>query len=80
MFACEKAVKLEPDSSYIRDSRGLARALMGNYKGTISDFEAYMQETDDKESKAQRQGWVKALRAGKNPFTKEVLNKLRQQN
>jgi tetratricopeptide (TPR) repeat protein len=77
MFACEKAVKLAPNNGSIRDSRGLARALTGNYKGAISDFDAYIVQVDDKESKAQRQGWVKALRAGKNPFTKEVLKKLR---
>lgn len=31
----------------------------------------------DSYHKAQRQGWVKVLRAGKNPFTEEVLKKLR---
>ena len=31
MFACEKAVKLSPNDGYIRDSRGLARALTGDY-------------------------------------------------
>ena len=77
MFACENAVKLAPDDGNIRDSRGLARALTGDYKGAIADFEAYIAETDDEESKAQRQGWVKALRAGKNPFTEEELKKLR---
>jgi hypothetical protein len=77
MFACEKAVKLDRNNASIRDSRGLARALTGDYKGAISDFESYIAQNDDKESKAQRQGWVRALRAGKNPFTKEVLKKLR---
>ena len=77
MFACENAVKLAPDSHNIRDSRGLARALTGDYQGAIADFEAYIAETDDKESKAQRQGWVKVLREGKNPFTEEELEKLR---
>ncbi|MBE9213910.1 AAA-like domain-containing protein [Plectonema cf. radiosum LEGE 06105] len=77
MFACENAVKLPPDSGRIRDSRGLARALTGNYKGAVADFEAYIAELDDEESKAQRQGWVKVLREGKNPFIEEVLEKLR---
>jgi hypothetical protein len=27
MFACEKAVNLAPNNVYIRDSRGIARAL-----------------------------------------------------
>ncbi|AKG21185.1 AAA-like domain-containing protein [Calothrix sp. 336/3] len=77
MFACENAVKLAPDNGSIRDSRGLARALTGDYQGAIPDFEAFITQTDDKKIKAQRQGWVKTLRQGKNPFTKEVLEKLR---
>ena len=77
MFACEKAVTLAPSDGTIRDSRGLARALTGDYKGAIADFEAYIAQIDNKEIKGQRQGWVKALRASKNPFTQEVLNKLR---
>jgi hypothetical protein len=40
--ACEKAVKLAPDSGYILDSRGLARALTGNYPGAIEDFNSYI--------------------------------------
>jgi len=88
MFACEKAVNLSPNDGNIRDSRGLARALTGNYSGAIEDFEAYIKWTydedhkayikwiDDEDHKAQRQGWVKVLKAGKNPFTDAVLKKL----
>ncbi|MBD2211233.1 AAA-like domain-containing protein [Nostoc linckia FACHB-104] len=77
MFACEKAVKVAPDNGNIRDSRGLARALTGDYKGAIADFEVYIAQTSDQDIKTQRQGWLKALRGGKNPFTKEELEKLR---
>ncbi len=77
--ACEKAVALSPSDRNIQDSRGLARALTGNFKGAIADFEAYIAEAYDKESKAQRQRWVKELRAGKNPFTDAELKKLRDQ-
>ncbi|BAY87946.1 WD-40 repeat-containing protein (plasmid) [Calothrix parasitica NIES-267] len=79
MFACEKAVKLSPDSGYIRDSRGLARALTGDYKGAIDDFEAYITQTNNNEYKTQRQKLVKVLRNGKNPFTEEELKKLRSE-
>ncbi|MEH2259136.1 nSTAND1 domain-containing NTPase [Nostoc sp.] len=79
IFACEKAVALAPEDGNIRDSRGLARALTGNIQGAIEDFEAYIAQTDDKDSKAQRQRWVKDLRAGKNPFTDAELKKLRNQ-
>ena len=78
MFACEKAVTLAPEDGNIRDSRGLARALTGDTKGAIEDFQAFIQSSNDSKLKLQRQGWVNALSAGKNPFTEEELKKLRQ--
>ncbi|MBN3871663.1 tetratricopeptide repeat protein [Nostoc sp. JL33] len=78
MFACDKAVALARENASIFDSRGLARALTGNTQGAITDFEAYIAQTQDKDSKARRQRWVKDLRAGKNPFTDAELEKLRK--
>jgi hypothetical protein len=43
MTACDLAVERDPDSGWYRDSRGVARALTGDYPGAISDFEAYIQ-------------------------------------
>jgi WD40 repeat protein len=79
MFACEKAVSLIPDDGNIRDSRGLARALTGDTKGAIEDFEAYIEWIDDPQAKAKPQSWVKDLKAGKNPFTPEELLKLQSE-
>lgn len=62
---------------YVNKRVGFARALTGNYEGAIPDFKVLIAQTNNKENKAQRQGWVKALREGKNPFTKEVLENLR---
>ena len=76
MFACEKAVALAPDDSNNRDSRGVARALTGNTQGAIEDFQAFIAQTDDQKRKAQRQRWIDALRAGKNPFTPEEIKSL----
>ncbi|MEJ1930266.1 caspase family protein [Nostoc sp. NIES-2111] len=76
MFACEKAVTLDPEDTNSQDSRGLARALTGNTQGAIQDFEAFIKSTNDEQQKAQRQGWVNALRGGKNPFTKEEIQRL----
>jgi regulator of sirC expression with transglutaminase-like and TPR domain len=76
MFACEKAVALAPDDGNYRNSRGLARALTGNTKGAIEDFQAFIAQTDDQKRKAQRQRWIDALRAGKNPFTPEEIKSL----
>jgi tetratricopeptide (TPR) repeat protein len=74
--ACEKAVKFAPEDGDIRDSRGLARALVGNYAGAIEDFQVFIKSTNNSEFKKQREGWVKDLQAGKNPLTWEVLKEL----
>ncbi len=74
--ACEMAVKREPNHGGVRDSRGVARVLLGDYSGAISDFEAFIQWTDNELEKTQRQGWVDALRQGKNPLTEEVIKEL----
>ncbi|MBW4580621.1 MAG: hypothetical protein KME42_13740, partial [Tildeniella nuda ZEHNDER 1965/U140] len=76
LTACETAVKLAPGNDGIRDSRGLARALTGNTKGAIEDFQAYITGTENQEHKKQRQRWIDALRAGKNPFTPAELKSL----
>ncbi|MEH2416635.1 MAG: ribosome assembly protein 4, partial [Nostoc sp.] len=77
LLACEAAVALAPEDGRIRDNRGLARALTGNSQGAIEDFEAYIAQIQDKNSKGKRQRWVKDLRVGKNPFTDAELKKLR---
>jgi tetratricopeptide (TPR) repeat protein len=76
--ACEQAVALAPGDGGIRDSRGLARALLGDVDGAIADFQAFLAGTGDQEEKDQRQRWIEDLRAGKNPFTPEEIAKLRE--
>jgi TPR repeat protein len=82
MAACEQTVAMTPESheSYggRRDSRGLARALTGDYEGAIGDFEAFVALTSDEEDRAQRQCWIATLRDGENPFTLELLETLRE--
>ncbi|MGD1705206.1 WD40 repeat domain-containing protein, partial [Dapis sp. BLCC M229] len=77
MFACKKAFALNPKDGDIIDSRGLARALTANIEGAIADFQVFVEWTDNEEEKAQRQEWIKALEAGEDPFTEEVLNELK---
>ncbi|MBD1861499.1 MULTISPECIES: WD40 repeat domain-containing protein [Trichocoleus] len=84
--SCEQVASLAPEHGGIRDSRGVARALTGNAQGAIADFQAFInwvseenQGSDAKEVKAQRQRWIIALKAGKNPFTPEELKKLREE-
>jgi regulator of sirC expression with transglutaminase-like and TPR domain len=75
--SCEKAVVLAPKDGEFRDSRGIARALTEDKQGAIEDFQAFIQSTDWDESKKQRLGWIDALKAGKNPFTQEEIEKLK---
>jgi hypothetical protein len=77
MLACENAVSLAPKNGEFRDSRGIARALTGNKQGAIEDFQAYIKWTDWDDGKKQRQAWIDALKAGKNPFTPEEIEKLK---
>ncbi len=81
--ACDKAVELASDekqSQYL-DSRGLARALTGDSNGAIDDFRAYINDKNNSEQlRAKRQKWIKSLENGENPFTKEVLEKLKSES
>jgi tetratricopeptide (TPR) repeat protein len=81
MFACELAVELEPERGGIRDSRGLARALTGDFEGAIEDFQYYIAwGTTNRASRADldlRRAWIEALQQGINPFDEATLNALR---
>jgi WD40 repeat protein len=83
LVACEQAVRLDPDNSYTRDSRGLARALTGDLEGAIEDFEVYVEwlkKTDRYEAGANgREEWLAELRAGRNPFDEATLEALRSE-
>jgi hypothetical protein len=76
MFACERAVELQPDNRDIRETHGVARAITGDIKGAIEDFEYYIEKVKDAVKKSQRQRWVDALRAGDDPFTDEEIKTL----
>ncbi len=82
---CEQAAQTEPAKATFKDSRGLAYALLGDYPAAIADFKAYIDwlETEQpgntwEEELALRQEWVNLLEEGENPFTPEVLVKLRE--
>jgi hypothetical protein len=73
---CDQAVDLAPGDQNIRDSRGVARALTGNPAGAIEDFQFFVANDDRVESTRQRQQWITDLKAGRNPFTPELLEEL----
>ena len=81
---CEQAVSLEPDNTGYQDSRGLARALTGDFAGAIIDFQCFIDEqtkngNEQSDLVKQRQQWILDLKAGKNPFTPEVLEAIKGQ-
>jgi tetratricopeptide (TPR) repeat protein len=69
--ACEKAVQLELDPSNwgIRDSRGLARALVGRGQEAIEDFRELAEKPPDRTLRARRQRWIEMLSKGEDPFS-----------
>lgn len=79
--ACERAVELAPNEGWIRDSRGFARALTGDYAGAIEDFEFYVEWSKENERYerygSKREPWIAELEAGRNPFDAETLEALR---
>ena len=79
----EKAIKLVgniPKAALFKDTRGLARALTGDTKGAIEDFEEFIRSGSyPQEMKAKRQQWVDALRKREQPFTPEMLEKLQDE-
>jgi tetratricopeptide (TPR) repeat protein len=88
--ACERAVKAADQSGKFRDYLGVARALTGDTGGAIQDLEAYVtfeqrhhaghpgsvQERRQLDYIAKVQGWIDALKLGKDPFTKVELKAL----
>ena len=84
--ACQIAVEFDPKFTDITDSRGLVRALTGDYKGAIADFEIFSKTGEDLHERAQRRQWAEALRkcledqkSCQFPFTEEGLKKIRGQ-
>jgi tetratricopeptide (TPR) repeat protein len=83
MEACQRAAELDPDNPSIFDSRGLAKALTGDYAGAIVDFDVFVEWTKkhgwyDAYGK-QREEWIAKLAVGENPFDESTLNELRNQ-
>ncbi len=85
--ACERAVELEPENGAIRDSRGVARAMMGpdHYAEAIKDFDFFLKWSKDLDSKAyeeprrERKAWIERLETRQNPFDSATLRALRRE-
>jgi hypothetical protein len=71
--ACEEAVALEPEHGGIADSRGVARAMTGDFEGAIEDFQFFIEWNGFGPESDLRQQWIEELEAGRNPFEDESL-------
>jgi WD40 repeat protein len=77
--ACDEAVTVaRPElEAANRDSRGLARALTGDFNGAVEDFKAFVEWSKQhglyETVGVQREGWIELINQGQNPFTPEVL-------
>jgi tetratricopeptide (TPR) repeat protein len=88
--ACEKAITVAnpQEKDLYRDSRGVAKTIMGNKQGAIADFQAFIQWTTSDRAKAyddernlqkrsaKRQIWIQDLQNHRNPFTPDLRQKL----
>jgi tetratricopeptide (TPR) repeat protein len=71
---CDAAVQSDADSWMARDSRGVARVLVGDTNGAIGDFEFYVQKSDRTDSVEQRKRWIANLKSGWRPQSFADLN------
>jgi WD40 repeat protein len=84
--ACDHAVAIAPSAlqPFYRDARGLARARSGDYRGAIEDFRAFVawlpgKGLDEEKYRMSREKLIAALDAGRDPFDKDTLQKLRSE-
>jgi hypothetical protein len=87
MFACENAIKRDPDNGAYYDSRGVARTLAENRMGAVEDFRRFIawarspEKADDNVMQyvPQRERWIAALEKGGSPLTIDELKTLQNQ-
>ena len=84
MIACDAAVEKASDKTGLyRDSRGLARALTGDYKGAVDDLTAYiawaLDNNNAKKLIGRHREWLEVLKTGRNPYNEAILKLLRKE-
>jgi WD40 repeat protein len=82
--ACDRAVTVasEEEDGAIHDSRGVARARLGDYDGAIADFELFLawapQHERSEADITKRKEWIGKLKQKQNPFDPDTLRRLRE--
>ena len=80
LWTCDHAVAVAPTQARTRHARGIARAVTGDTQGAIEDLSAFADWTMSDQERTERLAWVASLRAGRNPFTADVLASLRSRD
>ena len=70
MSACNQALVLQPKNGAYRDSRGVARALLGDVNGAIEDFNAFIDWTDDEMKRNNGESGLMLCASEETPFLK----------
>lgn len=80
MPACEMALLLEPDGPVYFESRGLARALQGDYAAGAADFRAAASLArefgENEDNIPDWEAWAQSLEQGQNPFDETLKQQL----
>lgn len=83
LSACDRAVKLAPRYGGWRDTRAIARALVGDQRGAVEDLQFFVQWAQEKSEYQQyvpkRKQWITELMVGRNPFDAKTLGTLRDE-
>ncbi len=75
---CDRGVELAPAGPG-RDSRGIVYAELGRFPEAIRDIEEYLRGDVPQAERAERAGLADDLAAGRDPFDRATLERLRQE-
>ena len=78
-FAADKAVQLDDKNPGYRDTRGLVLALTGNSQEAVKEFLFYIEQLPNDIGVGARKQWIEELNNNKNPFSDNVIDKLREE-
>lgn len=73
---CDAALQLLPRDGMAHDSRGLAWAVLGHFEAARREFLISRDWLNDPAWRKQRQDWIDALAAKRNPITPEILRQI----
>jgi hypothetical protein len=77
--ACDAAVESRPADGRFRESRAVARSILGDVQGAVDDLRVALADESlelTPDERAERRLWIRRLEAQKNPFDEETRREL----